>query len=84
MGGKAKSRCHFGMPKVNTLRHSYLNVMKLENYGFTGECLNNNHQTSQKFFFHNNFIDTKGTKMAHPIFETSLKTRLNTIEYTLL
>ncbi len=28
---------------VNTLRHSYLNVMKLENYGSTGECLNNNH-----------------------------------------
>jgi hypothetical protein len=30
MGGKAKSRCHLGMLKVNKLRHSYLNVMKLE------------------------------------------------------
>jgi hypothetical protein len=45
-----------------------------------GECLNNNHQTSQKlYFFHNNFKDTKGTKMADPIVESSLKTRLNTI-----
>jgi hypothetical protein len=42
MGGKAKSRCHLGMLKANKLRHSYLNVMKLENYGTTGECLNNN------------------------------------------
>jgi hypothetical protein len=31
------------MLKVNKLRHSYLNVMKLGNYGPTGECLNNNH-----------------------------------------
>jgi len=28
---------------VNRLRHSYLNVLKLENYGPKGECLNNNH-----------------------------------------
>jgi hypothetical protein len=28
---------------VNRLRHSYLNVMKLENYSPTGECLKNNH-----------------------------------------
>jgi hypothetical protein len=39
MGGKAKSRCRLGMLKVNKLRRSYLNVMKLENYGATGECL---------------------------------------------
>jgi hypothetical protein len=38
------------MLKVNKLRHSNLNVMKLENYGPTGERLNDNHQTSQKFF----------------------------------
>jgi hypothetical protein len=43
MGGKAKSRCHLGMPKENKLRHSSPNVMKLENYGSTGECLNNDH-----------------------------------------
>ncbi len=42
MGGKAKSRCHFGMLKVNKLSHSYFNVMKLEYYDPTGECLNNN------------------------------------------
>jgi hypothetical protein len=41
--GKAKSGCHLGMLKVNKLRHSYLNVMKLENYGPTGGCLNDNH-----------------------------------------
>jgi hypothetical protein len=29
MGGKAKSRSHLGMLKVNKLRDSYLNVMKL-------------------------------------------------------
>jgi len=40
MGGTAKSRCHLGMLKVNKLRDSYLNVMKLYNYGPTGECLN--------------------------------------------
>ncbi len=32
MGGKAKSRCHLGMPKVNNLRYNNLNVMKLGNY----------------------------------------------------
>jgi hypothetical protein len=49
--------------------------MKLENYGPTGKCLNDNHQTSEKLyfsFFHNNFKDTK---MADPILESSLKTR---------
>jgi hypothetical protein len=51
MGGKAKSRCHFCMLKVSKLRNSYLNVMKLENYGHTGEFLNNNHQTLQKLYF---------------------------------
>jgi hypothetical protein len=30
-------------------KQSYLNV--LENYGSTGECLNNNPQTSQKLYF---------------------------------
>ncbi len=43
MGGKAKSRCRLGMLKVNKLRHNSHDVMKLENYGPTGECLNNNH-----------------------------------------
>ncbi len=28
---------------VNRLRHSYLNVMKLENCGPIGECLKDNH-----------------------------------------
>jgi hypothetical protein len=32
MVGKAKTRCHLSMLKMK-LRHSYLNVMKLENYG---------------------------------------------------
>jgi len=43
MGGKAKCRCQLGMLKVNKFRHSNLNLMKLENYGPTGECLKNNH-----------------------------------------
>ncbi len=43
IGGKIKSRCPLGMLKVNNLRHSYLNVMKLGNYGPKGECLNDNH-----------------------------------------
>ncbi len=38
-----------GKELVNRLRHSYLNVMKLENYGPTGECLNDNHQTFSVF-----------------------------------
>jgi hypothetical protein len=29
--------------------------------------------------FHNNLLDTLGTKMADPILESSLKTRLDTI-----
>ncbi len=41
MGGKAKSRSHFCMLKVKKIRYSYLNVMKFENYGPKGECLNN-------------------------------------------
>jgi hypothetical protein len=49
MDSKAKSRCHLGMLKVNKFKgHSSLNLKKLENYGPMGECLNNNHQTSQK------------------------------------
>jgi len=42
MGGKAKFRYRLGMLKVNILKHRYLNVMKLENYGLTREHLNNN------------------------------------------
>jgi len=41
ISGKAKSRCRLGMLKVNNLRCSYLNVMKLGNYGLIRECLNN-------------------------------------------
>ncbi len=58
MGGKAKSRCNLSMLKVNRLRHSYPNVMKLENYGPTRECLNNNHFTSQKLYFSGFFTIT--------------------------
>jgi hypothetical protein len=43
MGGKAKSRCHLGMLKVNNLTYSYLNVIKFGNYGPKVEYLNNNH-----------------------------------------
>jgi hypothetical protein len=43
MGVKAESRCRLGKQIVNRLRHSYLNEMKLENYGPIGECLKNNH-----------------------------------------
>ncbi len=43
MGGKAKSRCRLGMLNTNKLRHSYFNVVKLENYGPAGECLSKNH-----------------------------------------
>jgi hypothetical protein len=43
MGGKAKSRCGLGMLKVSKLRQRYLNLMKLEDYGTTGQCLNDNH-----------------------------------------
>jgi hypothetical protein len=77
MGGKAKYRCRLGMLKVSKLRHSDLNVMKLENYGPKRECLNNNHKNWQKLYFsvfHSIFEDTKGTKMADPILESSLKT----------
>ncbi len=58
MGSKAKSRCHWGKLKVNKLRNRYLEVMKLENYGLTGECLNNIYYTSQKLcisVFYDNF-----------------------------
>jgi hypothetical protein len=43
MGGKAKSRYHLDILKVNKLKHSYIRVMKLENNGLAGECLKNNH-----------------------------------------
>jgi len=39
-----------GKKIVNRLRHGYLNVMKLENCGLTGECLKNNHLTKGEFF----------------------------------
>jgi len=40
-----------GKKIVNRLRHNYLNVMKLENCGPTGECLKDNHKTSLKVNF---------------------------------
>ncbi len=43
MGGKAKSRWRLSMLEVNKLRNSFANVLKLEKYGPTGECLQNNH-----------------------------------------
>jgi hypothetical protein len=54
LGGKTESRSHLGMLKVNNLSHSYLNVMKLENYG------------------------PQDNVQIITIWESSLKTRLNT------
>jgi hypothetical protein len=51
MAGTAESRCRLGMLRVDKLIHSYLNVMKLENYGHAGEYLNNNYLTSLKLYF---------------------------------
>ncbi len=79
MSGKAKSRCHLGMLKVNKLRQSYLNVMKLENYGPKGECLNNNHLTSQKLYFsvfYNNFLRYKRYKNGKPHFRILNKNQI--------
>jgi hypothetical protein len=47
-----------------------------ENCGTTGEGLNKSPNLIKVAFsvFYNNFLDTKGTKMAHPIMESSLKT----------
>jgi len=39
MDRKAKSRCRLGMVRVNNWSHSYLNIMKLENYGPTGAVI---------------------------------------------
>ncbi len=69
LGGKAKSRWRLGMLMVNKLSHSYLSVMELENYGPTGECSKNNHQTSQRY------------KNGRPHFEILNK---NQIKYNLL
>jgi hypothetical protein len=77
MCGKAKSRCRLGKLKVNKLRRTCLNVMKLENYGSMGECLNNNYLISQKlYFFHNNFKDTKGTKKIGILIKNLIKCNL--------
>jgi len=43
MGSKDKYRCRLGMLKVNSLRRSYLNVKKLENYGTKVKCFTNGH-----------------------------------------
>ncbi len=51
IGGRVKYRCRLGMLKVKKLKHSYLNVMKLENYGPTGECIDGNHWTFQSCRF---------------------------------
>jgi hypothetical protein len=50
MGIKAKNKCRLGTLELNKLRHNYLNVMKLENYGPTRECLNNNKPQKGVFF----------------------------------
>ncbi len=69
---------------VNKLGHSYLNVIKLENFCTTGEFLNSIITKPHKsciflYFFHNNFKDTKGTKMVNPILESISKIKLNTL-----
>ena len=76
MGGKVISRLHLSMLNVNILRLGYLNLMKLGNHGPTGEGLNLIKAKFYCFFFHNNFKATKDTKMADPILEFLLKTRL--------
>jgi len=57
--------------------------MKLENCGPTGECLDNNHQTSQKWYFFVFFTITfnvlKVQKMAGPHFGIVIKTGLHAI-----
>jgi hypothetical protein len=50
MGGTTKSRCHLGMLKVSSLKHSYPKMMKLGDCGPTRECLNNNHETLQMLY----------------------------------
>jgi len=41
--GQWAARLNLDVTWVYKLRPTYLNVMKLENYGPTVECLNNNH-----------------------------------------
>jgi hypothetical protein len=52
MGSKAKSRCCLGMLKVSKLRHSYLDVMKLENYGSQGPIITKPHKSCIFLFFY--------------------------------
>ncbi len=40
MASSAKCRCHWGMLKVNNLRHSYINIMIVENSGYIIESSN--------------------------------------------
>jgi hypothetical protein len=49
MGGRTKSRCYFGMQKVNNLSNSYLNIIKLENCVLTLESSSYNHLTIRKW-----------------------------------
>ncbi len=84
MGGKAKYRCRLGMLKVSKLRHSDLNVMKLENYGPKRECLNNNHKNSQKlyFFCFSQYLwRYKMYKNGRPHFGILIKNKINIIYF---
>jgi hypothetical protein len=67
--GKATSRCHLGMLKVNSLKHTYLNIMKLENAVPSGGMF------KPHKFLQNTFQNTS-TRMVDAILESSLKTTL--------
>jgi hypothetical protein len=41
--GQRVAKLNQSMLKLNILRHSYLDVIKLENHDPTGGCLSNNH-----------------------------------------
>jgi len=69
MGSIAKSRDYLSM-----LRHSYLNIMKLENCDpMGGDVYIIITKPHKRFFFMINFATLKGTKMADPILESSSK-----------
>jgi hypothetical protein len=73
MGDKAKSRCRLGRLKVKDLRHSNLNILKLEKWSQMRECFNNYHLTVHFLIFAITFKIQKVQKWQIPFWNLYLR-----------
>jgi hypothetical protein len=83
MCSKAKFKCRSDVLNVNSLKNSYLNLMKFENRGTAVECWNKNLTKGVNLCFSQQILLCKWYKNGRPHFGILVKTRLNAIHHDL-